>query len=151
MAVHIFDIQEEKEATYRKLVRPRLMDELKEKIFERLVVQKKYKDANYTARRLAEEIHSNVRYVSAVIRVQYHTNYSTFVNQYRVEEAMALLTDQRYDHLNIEDIGYMVGFAHRQSFYTAFQKYAGTTPNAYRMRYQQEFANSKKNNKEKDE
>lgn len=129
------EIQEKKEAFYRKLVRPRLMDDLREKIVGKLVVEKKYKDASYTARQMAEELQTNVRYISAVVRVQFHTNYTTLVNKYRIEEAMSLLADQRYRELNIEDVSDMVGFAHRQSFYTAFVKFAGMTPNAYRQQF----------------
>lgn len=136
MAISTFEIQEEKEASYRNLVRPKLMEELKESILELLVVKKKYHDASYTARTMAKELNTNVRYVSAVIRVQFHTNYSSLVNKYRVEEAMALLTDQRYADLNVEDIGDMVGFAHRQTFYTAFGKLVGMTPMAYRKQYE---------------
>lgn len=136
MAIKYFEIQEGKEVSYRKLVRPDLMEHLKEKIFEKIVVQKKYKDSNYTARILAEELQTNVRYISAVIRVQFHTNYSTFVNRFRVEEAMSLLANQRYEDYSIEDIGDMVGFVHRQSFHTAFLKYAGMTPKAYRKHYE---------------
>lgn len=132
MKVDQFDIQEEKEASYRRLVRPRMMEELKEGILEKFVVQKKYRDNGYTARQLAADLDSNVRYISAVIRVQFHTNYTTLVNKYRVEEAMSLLSDQRYEDLNVEEIGDIVGFAHRQSFHTAFLKYVGMTPKAYR-------------------
>lgn len=147
MSVNQFEIQEEKEAFYRKLVRPKLMDELRDKILTKLLVEKKYKVSGYTARQLAEELQTNVRYISAVIRVQFHTNYTTLVNKYRVEEAMALLTDQRYEDLNVEDIGDMVGFVHRQSFHTAFLKYAGTTPKAYRMNYERQLVSQQKKDK----
>ena len=153
MATKSFEIQEEKEATYHKLVSPKLMEELKEKILQRLVIQKKYRDGNYTARMMADELQTNVRYVSAVIRVQFHTNYTTLVNRFRVEEAMSLLTDHRYEELSVEEIGDIVGFAHRQSFHAAFQKYAGTTPKAFRTQYEQRLPpkpNKKdKNNKKK--
>ena len=132
------EIQKEKEAVYRKLVRPKMMDELKEKIFERLVVKKKYRDPSYSATRLASDLETNIRYVSAVIRVMFHTNYTTFVNKYRIEEAIALLTDERYADLNVEDIGYMVGFPHRQSFHAAFVKFTGLTPKSYRMQGEQQ-------------
>ena len=46
----------EKEAAYRSLVSPRLMDELKEKILDIILIQKKYKDKDYSAKKLAEEI-----------------------------------------------------------------------------------------------
>ena len=133
MAKTSIQIDKEKEALYRKLVNPKLMEELRDKIQELLVVRKKYHDHGYTASKMAEELHTNSRYVTAVIRVHFHTTYTSLVNKYRIEEAMAVLTDSRYAHLNVEDVGDMVGFAHRQSFYTAFTRYVGTTPRAYRL------------------
>ncbi len=130
-----FEIDGDKEANYRRLVRPRKMDQLKEEIQTKLIHEKKYRVGDYTARKLAEELHTNVRYISAVIRVHHHTNYNTFVNRLRVEEAMMLLTDPRYAELNVEEIGNMVGFLHRQSFHSAFQKFVGTSPHAYREKY----------------
>ncbi len=132
MTTDRFKIDGKKEANYRKLVRPKLMDKLKDAIEDLLVHQKKYRDAQYNAHQLAAELDTNVRYISAVIRVRHHTNYNTYVNRLRVEEAMMLLTDPRYANLNIEYIAKMVGFSNRQSFYTAFQKFVGTTPRAYR-------------------
>ena len=45
--------KKEKEATYRALVSPMLMDELKEKILNIILINKKYKDKNYSAKQLA--------------------------------------------------------------------------------------------------
>ena len=131
-----FTPDERKEANYRRLVNAQLMDELKERILEQLVVHKKYRDGLYTARQLAADLHTSSRYISAVIRVHFHTSYNSLVNKYRVEEAMALLTDKRYEDRSVEEIGDLVGFAHRQSFYTAFVRLVGTTPKAYRMSYE---------------
>jgi AraC-like DNA-binding protein len=135
-----FEIEEQKEASYRKLVNPQLMEQLKEKILHELLVRKKYRDHGYTARDLAHDLETNTRYISAAVRVHFHTNYSTLVNKYRVEEAMSALTDSRYAHLSVEEIGDMVGFEHRQSFHTAFAKYAGITPKAYRKQFEQQLA-----------
>jgi AraC-like DNA-binding protein len=151
MAINVIEIQEEKEASYRSLVRPQLMEELKEKILEKLLVRKLYRNSGYTAKQLAVDLGTNVRYVSAVIRVQFHTNYSTLVNKYRVEEAMSLLTDQRYDEHSVEEIGDMVGFAQRQSFHSYFQKYVGMTPRAYRMQYRQQLSSKQKKDDEQSE
>jgi YesN/AraC family two-component response regulator len=141
------EIDEEKEANYRRLVGSETMDELKEKILHELIVRKKYKDAGYTARQLAADIGTNLRYISAVIRVRFHTNYASFVNKLRVEESMSMLTDSRYHQLSIEEIGEMAGFVHRQSFHTAFMKFAGMTPKAYRMQYIQQLNPNKKQNR----
>lgn len=128
----MIEIQEEKEARYRLLVRPRMMELLKQQIVEQIVVHKKYRDPSYNARKLADDLETNAKYISAVIRVKFHTNFSNYINRYRVAEAMALLVNQRYLNLNVEDIGRMAGFAHRQTFHTAFLKQTGQSPNAYR-------------------
>jgi YesN/AraC family two-component response regulator len=125
----------EKEAAYRSLVSPRLMDELKEKILDIILIQKKYKDKDYSAKKLAEDLGTNTRYISVVVNVRFHMNYTSFVNKFRIEEAMTLLVDKRYRDLNMEDISDMVGFANRQSFYASFYKINGITPREYKLRH----------------
>ena len=115
-----------KEATYRTLVNPVLMDELKSKILDLIVMQKKYKDKDYSAKKLAEDLGTNTRYISAVV---------TFVNKFRIEEAMTLMVDKRYQELTMEEVSDMVGFANRQSFYASFFKFMNMTPREYRLQH----------------
>lgn len=122
-------------AAYRSLVSPQLMDELKEKILNIILIQQRYKDKNYSAKQLAEDLGTNTRYISAVVNVRFHMNYTSFVNKFRIEEAMALLVDKRYQDLNMEDISDMVGFSNRQSFYASFYRINGVTPRDYKMRH----------------
>ncbi len=135
MAKYNITEKKEKEAAYRSLVSPRLMDELKEKILEIILIQKRYKDKDYSAKQLAEDLGTNTRYISAVVNVRFHMNYTSFVNKFRIEEAMTILVDKRYQELNMEDISSMVGFSNRQSFYASFYKINGMTPREYRMRH----------------
>ena len=123
----------DKNAAYRTLVRPELMDELYEKILNIIVVQKKYRDPDYSAKALAEDLGTNTRYISAVVSVRFGKNYASLINEYRIKDAKYLLVDKRYEEANIEDIGTMVGFANRQSFYASFYKYVGQTPREYRI------------------
>ena len=125
----------EKEAAYRSLVSPGLMDELEEKINNIIIIQKKFKDKNYSAKQLAEDLNTNTRYISAVVNVRFHVNYTSYVNKFRIQEAMSLLVDRRYQDLNMEDISDMVGFSTRQSFYASFYKINGITPREYRMKH----------------
>ena len=125
----------EKDAAYRSLVSPKLMDELKDKIMNEILFKKKYKDKNYSAKRLAMDLGTNTRYISAVVNVRCHMSYTSFVNKYRIEEAMALLVDKRYCKLNMEEISNMVGFHNRQSFYSAFYRFNGITPREYRLKH----------------
>ena len=135
MAKYNITEAKEKKAAYRSLINPKLMDEFKEKILDIVLFQKKYRDRNYSAKKLAEDLGTNTRYVSAVVNVKFHMNYTSFVNKFRIEEAMALLMDKRYRELNMEDISDMVGFANRQSFYASFFKFNGITPREYKIRY----------------
>lgn len=73
--------KKEKAAAYRSLVSPKLMDELKEKILDIILIQKKYKDKDYSARRLAEDLGTNTRYISAVVNVRFHMNYTSLRQQ----------------------------------------------------------------------
>ena len=135
MAKYNITERKEKDATYRTLVSPALMDELKEKILDLVVMQKKYKDKNYSAKQLSEDLGTNTRYVSAVVNVRFHMNYTSFINKYRIEEAMSILTDKRYQDLRIEEVSDMVGFSNRQSFYASFYKLIGITPKEYRKQH----------------
>lgn len=85
-----------KEAAYRTLVNPQLMDDLKGRILNVIVMQKKYKDKDYSAKKLAEDLGTNTRYISAVVSVQFHMNYTSFVNKFRIEEAMTIMVDKRF-------------------------------------------------------
>lgn len=122
-----------KTALYRTLVSPDLMDKLKDQILEKILIEKKYKEKDYSAKKLAEELGTNTRYISAVVNVKFHMNYTSFINKYRIEEAMTLLTDKRYAKFTIEEISDMVGFSNRQSFYASFFRLLGVTPRDYRL------------------
>jgi AraC-like DNA-binding protein len=135
MAKYNITEKKEKEAAYRSLVNPRLMDEMSERILNVILVQKKYRDKTYSAKKLAQDLGTNTRYISAVVNVRFHMNYTSFVNKYRIEEAMTLLVDRRYQKLNMEEISDMVGFANRQSFYASFFKLNGITPREYKMNH----------------
>jgi YesN/AraC family two-component response regulator len=135
MAKYNITEKKEKEAAYRSLVSPRLMDEMQEKIMNIIVMQKKYRDKDYSAKRLAEDLGTNTRYISAVVNVRFHMNYTSFVNKYRIDEAMSILVDKRYQDLRMEEVSDMVGFANRQSFYASFYKIMGITPREYRLRH----------------
>lgn len=135
MAKYNITEKREKKANYRSLVSPQLMDEFEEKILNLVFVQKKYRLRDYSAKKLAEDIGTNTRYVSAVVNVRFHMNYKSYVNKCRIDEAMSILVDKRYQDLRMEDVGMMVGFSNRQSFYAAFYRFQHITPSDYRRQH----------------
>ncbi|MBO7230026.1 MAG: AraC family transcriptional regulator [Bacteroidaceae bacterium] len=127
--------KQEKNAAYRSLIRAELADELYERILNMIVIEKRYRNKDFSAKELAQELNTNTRYISAVINSRFNTNFSCLVNEYRIKEAMHRMTDKRYADMTIEEIGLQVGFANRQSFYASFYRVMGETPNNYRKRH----------------
>ena len=125
----------EKDASYRSMIRLELADELYDKILTIIVAEKKYRDPEYSAKQLAKDLHTNPRYLSAVINSRFGMNYSNLVNEFRVRDAQNLLVDKRYVDKTMEEIGMMAGFANRQSFYAAFYKEKGEAPHQYQKRH----------------
>lgn len=150
MAKYNITEKKEHEAKYRSLVNPEMMDALKEKILRIIVIQEKYKDKEYSAKQLAMDLGTNTRYVSAVINVKFHTNYSCFVNKYRIDEAMSLMVDRRYQKLTMEQISDMVGFSNRQSFYASFYRIMNMSPREYRVKFLEQHPSQKVENQKKD-
>lgn len=124
----------EKNAAYRSMIRADLADELYQKIVDIVIVNKKYKDPNFSSKDLAKMLQTNTRYLSAVVNSRFGMNYSCLLNEYRIKDALRLLGDKRNAEKNVEEISAMVGFANRQSFYAAFYRIVGETPNGYRKR-----------------
>lgn len=127
--------KQEKNAAYRTLIRAELADELYDKILNIIIVEKRYRDKDFSAKELAVILGTNTRYISAVINSRFNTNFSCLINEYRIKEAQHKLTDRRFQELTIEEIGKQVGFANRQSFYASFYRLVGETPNNYRRKH----------------
>ena len=123
-----------KDAAYRNMIRADLADELYQKIVDIVIVKKKYKDPNFSSKDLAKLLKTNTRYLSAVVNSRFGMNYSCLLNEYRVKDALRIMADKKNADKNIEEISAMVGLANRQSFYAAFYRIVGETPNGYRKK-----------------
>jgi AraC-like DNA-binding protein len=120
---------------YRKMISPVMVKSISQGVLRKLVEEKIYKNPDYTAKQMAIDLHTNTRYLSAVVNSRFKKSYSSLVNEYRIKDAVVLLADKHQRNKNIEEIGLMVGFANRQSFYAAFSKYVGETPRSFRLKF----------------
>jgi AraC-like DNA-binding protein len=144
MAKYNITEKKKKEASYITALSTALVEEIYEKILLKFVVEKKYRDPEYTAAKLAEEIGCNARYISAVVHLRYRDNFSQLINDFRIKEAMYMITDKHFADLKMEDVAKATGFANRQCFYSAFFRKNGMTP----LEYRAQNAISKKGKKE---
>lgn len=81
---------------------------------------------------VAAALKSNRSYISEVIRQSYRSNFSKYVNSYRVEEAIRLFGDRHYLNYASKSIAELAGFNNYNSFVQAFRTNKGLTPGAYR-------------------
>lgn len=132
MAKYNITERKKKEASYIGALSTSLVEEIYEKILLKFVVEKKYRDPEYTAAKMAEEIGHNARYISAVVHLRYRDNFSQLINEFRIKEAMYMITDRHFADLKMEDVALATGFANRQCFYSAFYRKNGMTPLEYR-------------------
>ena len=142
-----YNIIEKKEKvttlSYRRSVAPSFVEDVARKIIQKLMVEGNYRDPQYSAKRLADDIGINMRQASAVISLRFQQNYSQLVGNMRVHEAKYMLQEREFRDMTMEDIAINVGFSTRQSFYATFFRQCGMTPKEYRIMY----GSSKEKNK----
>ena len=133
----------EKVAAYRLRISPEVIDAIYEAILRAMIVDKKYRDCNYSAKQLATDIHSNTRYISAAVSLRFNMNFTELVNGYRVRDAAHMLTDRRYKHLTVQEIAQACGFRNRQTFYAAFFRTYQQSPRDYQRTFTEKLKDKK--------
>lgn len=85
------------------------------------------------------------RYVSQTVNEIFRCNFSTYVNQVRIREAMRRLgNNPKYAYYSIEGIAESVGFKSRSGFTAWFKRIAGLSPSEYRRMAQKDQKDSDK-------
>lgn len=111
-------------------------DDLHTKNYNRLIKlmeeDKFFLNPNISLADVSRELKISQRNLSELIHKESQTNFSQFVNYYRVEEAKKLLIDAKNDNLNMLGIAYDSGFNSKASFYSVFKKFTSQTPNNFK-------------------
>jgi AraC-like DNA-binding protein len=71
-------------------------------------------------------------YLSQLINTNSSMNFNDYINSFRVENVKKLLLDKEYSNYTITAIGLESGFTTKSSFYAAFKKNTGLTPNKFK-------------------
>lgn len=104
--------------------------EIKRKIEEAFEYDKLYKNNAIGLNDLSQHIAKDRYKVSQVLNEYLAKNFYSLLNHYRVKEAKDLLISQPF--LSVKAVMYEVGFNSKTSFYSAFKKDTGLSPNDYR-------------------
>lgn len=104
--------------------------EIKEKIKWAFEEDKLYKNNAIGLNDLAKHIAKDRYKVSQVLNEYLAKNFYALLNEYRIAEAKELLISQPF--LSVKAVMYEVGFNSKTSFYSAFRKETGQSPNDFR-------------------
>lgn len=105
---------------------------LAKKIQDYLVQNKIYKNLDVTLDSLSKELSVNRNYLSKAINRTTGKNFNTYINEYRVKEAIKMMSNEKMNLMSIDAIALEVGFGNRISFYQAFKKITGLSPSEFR-------------------
>ena len=90
-----------------------------------------FTDSTVTLEKTAKLLGTNRSTLSKAINTGLGVNFSTFLNGYRIKEAIRLLNDSNAQSYKIESIGNMCGFNSRQVFHRVFKKETGMNIRQY--------------------
>ena len=90
---------------------------------------------NYTLRNLADELNIQPLQLSALLNHELGFNFNNYLNQHRVRYGKTLIQKGATRKLNSKGLASKCGFHNRNTFVSAFKKFAGCTPSDYAKRY----------------
>jgi AraC-like DNA-binding protein len=103
----------------------------------------KFVKKKYTLPQLAKELNTNGTYLSKVINEVKQVNFSNYLNQLRIDYAVARITnDSRFREYTIKAIAEECGFKTQQSFSAAFYKKTGIKPSFFIRQLKNKIKNS---------
>lgn len=98
-------------------------------------VEKIYCDPNLTISLLAEKLNTNREYLSQIINSVIGKNFTDYMNDFRVEEAKLIMSEQMTEKskiLSISGIAISAGFKNTSTFNPTFKRITGLTPSDYK-------------------
>lgn len=103
-----------------------------QKIRADIIENGKYLDPDLTLEKLAQQQRVSSGHLSRIINLYGNSSFNDFINELRVEQAKAMLSDAEYDPYTIVSIGLECGFNSKSTFYAAFKKFTSFTPSQYK-------------------
>jgi len=121
--------------------------EMYEAIERAMKTDKIYRDGELTLEKLADLMQTNRSYISQVINEYAGVSYKNYINSYRMNDAVRILSDPGAD-VQIKSLAFELGFNSRQTFYQAFQSSFGMPPSKYREQITKLYSDPSKSQKD---
>jgi len=102
-------------------------------VLEELEKEKKFfLTQGYTIRDLAKDTGVPSYILTLYINRVLETNFSDFINEKRIHECSKMMQEGSLSHFTLEGLAETCGFSNRNSFLSAFKKFKGMTPSAFK-------------------
>ena len=108
------------------------IEEMGRLVSEEVYRKELFLDENLSIDQLSERLSISSRHLSQVINHVFNTNFSDYINEFRLERAKTLLAASTSKEMNINQIMYESGFSSKSNFFKLFKKKTGMTPKQYR-------------------
>lgn len=113
-------------------IQPEEVERIKTELIRLMEEQKPFLDVKFSMADLCGMLNQSRRKVTYVINEVMEKNFYGIINDYRVKEALDLLSQEKTNNLKMDVVSEMVGFQSKSSFYACFKKYTGQTPTEYK-------------------
>lgn len=100
-------------------------------LIQKLQTEKPYLNSELTLQQLAATINAPVHHLSQVINEKEKKNFYDLINEWRIEEFLKEVKNEKNKNYTLIAIAYDCGFNSKASFNRNFKKYTGKTPTEY--------------------
>lgn len=107
-------------------------DELYGRLIDAMEHDRMYIDSQLSRDSLAEALDTNRTYLTNLIKERTGMSVPQFINSYRINEAIRILSDKSTADVPMKSLCFELGFNSQATFYRLFQTSVGMSPLAYR-------------------
>lgn len=115
-----------------KAAEPDETDKLLFAEIEQLIDNGLYRESNLSLDMLAGKTGRNPTYISKAVSHCTGKTFKTWLNEYRIKEAVRLLSDKNNPNISIDTLAFDAGFNDRTTFYRVFKKTTGISPTDFK-------------------
>lgn len=96
---------------------------------------KLFKNPDLTLPGLAQQLQVPAYKLTFLLNEHFGKNFSSFINEYRADEAQQILANPDNKHFNILRVAYEAGYSSKTVFNSHFKKVTGMSPTAFKKQY----------------
>lgn len=111
------------------------IDDLYTRLCRFMETERPYTEPQLTREKLAELLGTNRTYLTTIIKEKAGMSYVQFINSYRINEAIRIMSDRDNLDYPLKRIWSDLGFSSPSTFYKVFQQTVGITPSTYRKQF----------------